>query len=194
MLKKIAIGIGIWFVIYLFVAVLLNLLGLNEDKSAGIGMLIAIPSSIWFTKRIFDKQKTNIPTKKEDEPLSGLQNNPTKQVENFNIPTPIECDINLPRGELCYFYSRETELKKYKRDNKLNTEDKGGLLITNRRILFVGTKKTISIKLEKIINFNINNNILELKRDMGTAVIFEIRKDFDKNLLFNTLTTLLKSN
>ncbi len=137
---------------------------------------------------------------------------------------PISCSINLQKNEECYFEIPQAQLQKWKKErvsyggvglsfkvakgvrfytgtgritssqDVLKTEDTGAIYITNKRWIFVGNKKTITIKLDKILDFNIyeDSGLIEIKKDTGPALIFKPLIDTNYFKLSAVLNKLMK--
>ncbi|WP_457640458.1 hypothetical protein [Persephonella sp.] len=139
---------------------------------------------------------------------------------------PIPCPINLQKNEECYFEIPRAELQKWKKErvsyggvglsfrvakgvrfytgtgritssqDVLKTEDTGSIYITNKRFIFVGQKKTTSIKLDKILDFNIyeDDGMIEIKKETGPALIFRPLTDVNFFYLSAVLNKLMREN
>ncbi|RUM51169.1 MAG: hypothetical protein DSY47_00040 [Hydrogenothermus sp.] len=139
---------------------------------------------------------------------------------------PIPCPINLQKNEECYFEIQKAELQKWKKEkvsyggiglsfkvakgvrfytgtgritssqDVLKTEDIGSIYITNKRFIFVGQKKTTSIKLDKILDFNIyeDEGVIEIKKETGPALIFRPLTDVNFFYLSAVLNRLMREN
>ena len=57
----------------------------------------------------------------------------------------------------------------------LVVQDEGELLFTNKRILFVGRKRTTSVELDKILDFDAYTDGIEIHRESGQHVVFQLR-------------------
>ena len=140
--------------------------------------------------------------------------------------SPIPCPINLQKNEECYFEIPRAELQKWKKErvsyggvglsfrvakgvrfytgtgritssqDVLKTEDTGSIYITNKRFIFVGQKKTTSIKLDKILDFNIyeDDGMIEIKKETGPALIFRPLTDVNLFYLSAVLNRLMREN
>jgi len=138
--------------------------------------------------------------------------------------SPIPCPINLQKNEECYFEIPRAELQKWKKErvsyggvglsfrvakgvrfytgtgritssqDVLKTEDTGSIYITNKRFIFVGQKKTTSIKLDKILDFNIyeDEGMIEIKKETGPALIFRPLTDVNFFYLSAVLNRLMR--
>ena len=138
--------------------------------------------------------------------------------------SPIPCPINLQKNEECYFEIPRAELQKWKKErvsyggvglsfrvakgvrfytgtgrvtssqDVLKTEDIGSIYITNKRFIFVGQKKTTSIKLDKILDFNIyeDEGMIEIKKETGPALIFRPLTDVNFFYLSAVLNRLMR--
>ena len=139
--------------------------------------------------------------------------------------SPISCPINLQKNEECYFEIPRAELQKWKKErvsyggvglsfrvakgvrfytgtgrvtssqDVLKTEDIGSIYITNKRFIFVGQKKTTSIKLDKILDFNIyeDEGMIEIKKETGPALIFRPLTGVNFFYLSAVLNRLMRS-
>ena len=139
--------------------------------------------------------------------------------------SPIPCPINLQKNEECYFEIPRAELQKWKKErvsyggvglsfrvakgvrfytgtgrvtssqDVLKTEDIGSIYITNKRFIFVGQKKTTSIKLDKILDFNIyeDEGMIEIKKETGPALIFRPLTDVNFFYLSAVLNRLMRN-
>ena len=143
--------------------------------------------------------------------------------------TPIPCPINLQKNEECYYHIENVEMKKWGKErvsyggvgvsikvakgvrlytgsggsttkDTLKTEDIGEIFITNKRIIFVGNKKTTSIKWDKILDVNIFEGgfglspMIEVKRETGSAIIFDLPKKADPHILSAIINRILKAD
>lgn len=62
-------------------------------------------------------------------------------------------------------------------EDRLKLLDSGVLYITNKRVLFDGSKKTTSINLNKILNYKLYQDALVIEKDSGKDQIFEFSSD-----------------
>lgn len=62
-------------------------------------------------------------------------------------------------------------------EDRLKLLDSGVLYITNKRVLFDGSKKTTSINLNKILNYKLYQDALVVEKDSGKDQIFEFASD-----------------
>jgi Holliday junction resolvasome RuvABC ATP-dependent DNA helicase subunit len=78
-------------------------------------------------------------------------------------------DLRLPEGEGAYFTcdARWLETRKERGYETLKEIDRGTLHITNRRVLFQGTGKTISLPFAKIIGIELYSDAVLLKKQAG---------------------------
>ncbi len=122
---------------------------------------------------------------------------------------PIECGINLRKGEKCYLHLPSVQMRKWKKkrtrftslgvsyrltrnirlythvgglsesQDMLETEDVGDVYITSRRLIFVGDKKTQSINFSRILEVEVSNRHFEIKRDRGPVLLFFPVAEYD---------------
>ncbi len=118
---------------------------------------------------------------------------------------PIPCSIRLKRSEICYSEIHGVKLRKWRKKkigyagagisfkltkririytgggkvvetmDVLVVDDVGSIYITNKRFIFTGEKRTISLKWDKILDINIykDSNLIEIIRDSGPVLVFE---------------------
>ncbi len=71
----------------------------------------------------------------------------------------------------------------YKRKKEVVEEitkvDNGTIYITNKRLIFLGRKKTVSVNYSKILNLELDGNRLTVFKDSGNPLIFDIIGDAD---------------
>ncbi|MDD5382309.1 MAG: hypothetical protein PHH60_01460 [Candidatus Margulisbacteria bacterium] len=95
--------------------------------------------------------------------------------------SPIQVDYKLSKDEAAYFISKVSlkELKHYSGRSKyaapydqLIEKDKGDIILTNSRVIFVGPTKNISIKFDKILMIKPYKDCIELHKGAGTPYYF----------------------
>lgn len=118
-----------------------------------------------------------------------LNDKTKQQLEKFklywalkNLPLPaIQPDIAIQKGETCHFMSGRVkwyELRKvrYKSTStdELTLIDQGSLYLTDKRIIFNGSKKTSTIQLTKILKSTPNSDGVKLGKDSGKDVTLHL--------------------
>ncbi|PLK46178.1 hypothetical protein [Emticicia sp. TH156] len=101
----------------------------------------------------------------------------------------------IQKNEYCYYliensswFEERESLKKIYKYSKINMQneissqnlkfiDRGAILLTNKRIVFIGIEKTSSIHLEKILNTNKYKDGIEIDKLTGRSPIFKINED-----------------
>jgi len=100
--------------------------------------------------------------------------------------SPIHSPYQLNKDESLYFMTDASynEIKQYKGRGKYATPytemqllDRGSILLTNRRILFVGAFKTLSIKFEKILEFKPYKDGVQINKGTAKPAIFMFNDD-----------------
>jgi len=59
------------------------------------------------------------------------------------------------------------------------TIDTGKLYLTNKRVIFMGSKGNKTVTINKILDFNVYSNGIELQKDSGKSPFLEFNKDTD---------------
>jgi hypothetical protein len=112
-------------------------------------------------------------------------------IENKDL-NPLEVDINLQKSENCYFTTfvewHEKRAVPRAGYDEWRFLDQGQLYLTNKRIVFSGSKKTTNVRLDKILSFVIYSDGIEIKKDVGRNPLLRLRKDID---IFNILLSRL---
>lgn len=70
--------------------------------------------------------------------------------------------------------------------------DSGSLFLTNKRIIFMGAKKNVTIRFNKVLDFECFKNGISIIKDAGKSPFFEFNDDID--LFVVTLSSLLKND
>jgi hypothetical protein len=136
-------------------------------------------------------------------------------IENGEIPT-IEPNINLQRGESCYFeivanwheHRRQTTRIRYSgptaririakgiywragdlgvkpvSQDVLKLIDTGSLYLTNKRLIFMGSKGNKTIRLSKILSLEPFKNGVQIEKDAGKSPFLEFSHNVD---IFSTI-------
>ncbi len=126
-------------------------------------------------------------------------------------PTPNAVDINLQRGEQCYFttavnwYEMRTETRStrysgpvarvriakgvYWRIGEVKAQritqevlrliDSGTVYLTNKRLIFMGGRKNTTLRLNKIMDYEVFSNGVQLQKDAGKSPFLEFSDDVD---------------
>jgi hypothetical protein len=107
--------------------------------------------------------------------------------------TSIEIEINLQKGEECYYASTsEWHEDRTSRGQKYwKCIDRGDFFLTNKRVIFSGRVKNTSIKLDKILSFSLRPNGVQLHKDAGKSPLIIFEKDSD---LFSLLLPRVMKN
>lgn len=112
-------------------------------------------------------------------------------IENKDLPS-IEVDINLQKSESCYFTAfvewHEKRVVPRAGYEEWRLLDQGQLYLTNKRIIFSGSKKTNNVRLDKILSFTSYSDGLEIKKDVGRNPLIRLRANID---IFNILLSRL---
>lgn len=110
--------------------------------------------------------------------------------------SPVRVDFNLQKDEVAYFSSNVElqQMKHYKgRGNyaipydQLVKLDSGEITLTNKRILFVGRTKNISIKIERIIKFKPYKDCIEVHKGSGNPYYFMFRESIKFFFIYEVL-------
>jgi uncharacterized protein YxjI len=88
---------------------------------------------------------------------------------NYGGPT---ARIRLAKG---FYWSAGSVGVQRQREDVLREIDQGELLLTNKRLLFVGQRNTKQIRLNRILDFEIFKNGLSLQKDAGKHPFLEIQ-------------------
>jgi hypothetical protein len=88
---------------------------------------------------------------------------------NYGGPT---ARIRLAKG---FYWSAGSVGVKRQREDVLRQIDQGELLLTNKRLLFVGQRNTKQVRLNRILDFEIFQNGLSLQKDAGKHPFLEIQ-------------------
>lgn len=112
-------------------------------------------------------------------------------IENKDLMA-IEVDVTLQKGEDCYFttfidwYEKRAVPRAGYEEWRLL--DQGQLYLTNKRIIFSGSKKTNNVRLDKILSVTIYSDGIEIKKDVGRNPLLRLKSDTD---VFNILLSRL---
>jgi hypothetical protein len=119
----------------------------------------------------------------------GLSDKTKQQLEKFklywalkNLPLPVfQPDMAIQKDEACHFMIGNVkwyELRKVRHkgysDDELTLIDKGTIYLTNKRIIFNGSKKTSTIQLTKILKTTPNDAGVKLGKDSGKDVTLHL--------------------
>lgn len=66
------------------------------------------------------------------------------------------------------------------KEDVLETIDEGELLVTNKRLLFVGARNTKNIRLNRILDFDVFANGLQVRKDAGKHPFIKIHGSFEE--------------
>lgn len=112
-------------------------------------------------------------------------------IENKDL-TSLDVDINLQKSENCYFTTfvewHEKRAVPRAGYDEWKLLDQGQLYLTNKRIVFSGSKKTNNVRLDKILSFVVYSDGIEIKKDVGRNPLLRLRNDID---IFNILLSRL---
>lgn len=76
--------------------------------------------------------------------------------------------------------------------NELQTIDEGQVFITNKRVIFLGSKKNTSIQLSKILSLNPYSDAVGIEKDSGKSPIIKV--DDNADLLAMTLSRVINDS
>lgn len=110
-------------------------------------------------------------------------------VTNKQSKLKVDFEKKAERAKKIHLHSRHVSV--FGNQYRLKLKDTGRLLITNKRVLLIGSSKTSNIRLEKITDFNAYIDGAEILKDTGNDVVLNIQKESD--IFSIILSRLLKS-
>lgn len=174
----------------------------NISENVKVGFFEKLYSNIIKNNRISPKEENEILevakslnisiSQKTKETIKTLKD--YWSLENLELKTIITSH-KVQKNEICYYliensswFEERESLKKTYKYSKINSQneiasqnlkfiDSGTILLTNKRLVFIGDEKTSNIHLEKIIDVIKYTDGIEIDKLTGRCPIFKINRD-----------------